>query len=63
VILIIVLFNLSQSFGHGGGFTVGLIFLPWIFLAILAWGSSQYVGPAAGGGSMAATPPPPPPPA
>src|SRR5262245_2950288 len=26
IILIIVWFDLSKSFGHGGGFTVGLIF-------------------------------------
>jgi hypothetical protein len=63
IILIIVWYDLAKSFGHGGGYTVGLIFLPWIFLAILAWGSSQYMGPAAGGGSMVAAPPPPPPPA
>ena len=61
IVSIIVLYDLSKSFGHGGGYTVGLIFLPWIFLAILGWGSSQYRGPAAGGGATA--PPPPPPPA
>lgn len=63
IVWIVVMFDLSKSFGHGAGFTIGLIFLLWIFLAILAWGSSQYVGPAASGGSMAAPPPPPPPPA
>jgi len=63
VIIIIVYNDLSKSFGHGVGFTLGLIFLSWIFLAILAWGSSQYGGPAAaagGTGAMAAPPPPPP---
>ena len=54
VIVIIVLHHLSMSFGHGGWFTVGLVFLSWIFMMILAFGSSRYVG--AGG-----TPPPPPP--
>lgn len=62
VIIIIVYNDLSKSFGHGVGFTLGLIFLSWIFLAILAWGSSQYRGPAAGldGAAIAAPPPPPP---
>ena len=47
IILIIVMNDLSKSFGHGIGFTLGLIFLPPIFLLILAFGSSQYRGPAA----------------
>jgi hypothetical protein len=60
VIFIIVLNDLSKSFGHGVGFTLGLIFLSLIFLYILAFGSSTYHGPA--GGTVAlATPPPPPP--
>ena len=36
--------NLSKVFGHGGGCTAGLILLPLIFLLILAFGSSQYLG-------------------
>jgi hypothetical protein len=64
VILIIVFNDLSKSFGHGVGFTIGLIFLSWIFMLILGFGSSQYRGPAAGvGASPPATAPPPPPPA
>jgi hypothetical protein len=65
VILIIVAIDLSKSFGHGGGFAVGLILLSVIFYPILAFGSSRYVGPAAASGGMAAStlPPPPPPPA
>ncbi|MDE3228927.1 MAG: hypothetical protein KGO05_03520, partial [Chloroflexota bacterium] len=48
VIFAIMLTNdLSKSFGHGLGFTLGMIFLPFIFFPILAFGSSQYVGPAA----------------
>jgi hypothetical protein len=47
VLLIIVLVDLAKSFGKGGGFAVGLLFLPFIFLPILAWGSAQYVGPSA----------------
>jgi hypothetical protein len=60
IIIIIIVFNdLSKSFGHGVGFTVGLIFLSWIFMLILGFGSSQYRGPAAGVASGAPPPPPP----
>lgn len=34
--------GLSRSFGHGAGFTLGLLFLPYIFYPILAFGSSTY---------------------
>lgn len=59
VILIIMLHGLSVSFGHGAGFTLGLIFLGWIFAMIIAFGSSTYRGPAAGQPAAAAPPPPP----
>jgi hypothetical protein len=45
VIWIIVAIDLSKSFGHGGGFAVGLIFLPFIFGLVLGFGSDRYVGP------------------
>lgn len=63
VIYIIVMNDLSKSFGHGAGFTVGLVLLNWIFLMILAFGSSTYRGPAAlaGGGAAGGAPPPAPP--
>jgi len=45
LVLTIVLWNkLSQAFGHGAGFTVGLLFLNPIFMMILGFGSSEYVG-------------------
>jgi hypothetical protein len=47
IFAIIVMYDLSRSFGHGGGFTVGLVLLGWIFLMILWLGSSEYRGPAA----------------
>jgi hypothetical protein len=47
IIGIILLNDLSSSFGHGVGFTLGLIFLAPIFFLILAFGSSQYRGPSA----------------
>jgi len=46
VVYIIVLNDLSKSFGHGGGFTVGLVLLSIIFWFILWLGQSRYLGPA-----------------
>lgn len=37
---------LSKSFGHGVGFTIGLLFLSFVFLPILGLGESKYLGPA-----------------
>jgi len=37
---------LSKSFGKNEAFTVGLIFLPFIFYPILGFGSAKYQGPA-----------------
>ncbi len=45
VISIIVLNDVSKSFGHGGGFTTGLVLLPIIFWFILWLGKSTYLGP------------------
>ena len=36
---------LSKSFGQGVGFTIGLIFLSFIFLPILGFGDYRYLGP------------------
>ena len=36
--------KMSVSFGHGIGFTLGLIFLQPIFYLILAFGKSEYIG-------------------
>jgi len=47
VIGIIVLNDISKSFGHGGAFTVGLVLLGPIFWYILWLGPSTYRGPAA----------------
>jgi len=48
VIAILVLHGLSTSFGHGAGFTVGLIFLGIIFLYILGYDSKPYIGSTGG---------------
>jgi hypothetical protein len=66
VILVIVANDLSKSFGHGVGFTLGLVFLSIIFYAILGFGDSRYLGPAGAPGGFRAAPvapgtlPPPP---
>ena len=51
---IIATIAFAQSFGKGAGFAVGLIFLPIIFIPILAFGEAQYAG--AGASAPAATP-------
>ena len=43
VIMLIVMNDLSKAFGHGVGFTLGLIFFSFIFMFILAFDSSKYV--------------------
>ena len=48
VIWIILLIEIAARFGKGGGFAVGLIFLPFIFFPMLGFGSATYQGaPAA----------------
>lgn len=48
VVGIMMWHGVSTSFGKGVGFTLGLLFLGFIFIPILAWGDSQYLGPTAG---------------
>ena len=43
LIYIISMDKLSKSFGKNTGFSIGLIFLPVIYLSILAFGSSKYI--------------------
>jgi hypothetical protein len=45
IIAFIVMIDFAESFGKGFGFALGLIFLPFIFFPILAWGDAQYQGP------------------
>ena len=42
--IIVVAHGISVKFGKGVGFTLGLLFLPFIFYPILGFGSSQYQG-------------------
>lgn len=44
VILIMHSSKLSNAFGHGTGFTLGLIFFEPVFKLILGFGSSGYIG-------------------
>lgn len=46
IIDIVVVYNLAKVFGKGGGFAAGLIFLPFIFYPILAFGKSTYLPPS-----------------
>ena len=47
VLVITVLLNIrmAKAFGRGTGFAIGLLFLTPIFMMILGFGSSQYLGP------------------
>ena len=42
ILLIQVLHRLSRSFGHGAGFTFGLVVIEPIMMMILGFGSRQY---------------------
>lgn len=45
VMAIIMYVKLAKAFGKGGGYAVGLIFLPFIFLPMLGFGDADYSGP------------------
>jgi hypothetical protein len=47
VIAIIVYVELAKSFGKSAGFGIGMIFLSFIFLPLLAFGEDQYLDAAA----------------
>lgn len=42
---IMLMIRLARSFGQSSGFVVGLVLLTVIFMAILAFGDAQYLGP------------------
>ena len=54
IIAIFVVIDWAKSYGKGGGFAVGLFFLGFIFVPILAWGPATYLGPAGKGGASGA---------
>ena len=45
VIAILVYAGVAANYGKGAGFTVGLIFLPYIFIPILGYGGAVYQAP------------------
>jgi hypothetical protein len=45
IVLIIVYLDLAKAFGKGVGFGIGLVFLPFIFMPLLAFGDARYTGP------------------
>lgn len=55
VVQIIIMHDMAKVFGKGVGFILGLIFLPFIFYPILAFGDAKYTAPA---GSPVAPPSP-----
>ena len=48
VIAIIVALDIARLFGKSGAFAIGLIFLSFIFIPILGFGSAQYQGGSIG---------------
>ncbi len=44
IILILTTVGVANSFGKGGGYAAGMIFLPFIFYPMLAFGDAQYQG-------------------
>lgn len=45
VIGIMACFKMSRAYGHGVGYGFGLLFLNTIFILILGFGKSRYIGP------------------
>lgn len=43
IMAVVILHNLSKVFGQGIGFTLGLIFMPFVFLPLLAFGDYRYI--------------------
>lgn len=42
IIYYLVTISVSRNFNHGFGYAIGLIFFPYIFLMILAFGNSRF---------------------
>ncbi len=43
IVYIMMTHRFSKSFGHGAGWTVGLILIPLIMYLVLAFGKSEYI--------------------
>lgn len=46
VVLIVIMYHISQRFGYGMGYALGMVFLPFIFYPIIGYGDSVYSTPA-----------------
>jgi hypothetical protein len=60
VFWIIWCLQIAPRFGQGTGFAVGIIFLPFIFVPIMAFDKSKYIAPGASSAPAAPAAPPPP---
>jgi cobalamin synthase len=47
VVVFMVMDRIAKSFGGGTGFTLGLMFLSWVFFLILGFGERRYQATAA----------------
>ena len=47
IVSLIVIVDLAKSFRQGIGYALGLMFLPFIFMPMLAFGDASYAGPSA----------------
>ena len=45
IVAIYLIYLLAKSFGKGALFALGMLFLPFIFFPILAFGDAKYLGP------------------
>lgn len=43
VLCIGLVYRISVNFGHGAGYTLGLILMPYLFVFLLGWGNDDYV--------------------
>ena len=43
---VVICLDVAESFGHGLPYTIGLVFLPFVFAVLLWLGRNDYTGPA-----------------
>lgn len=44
IMVAVICYNISLAYGHGFGYFIGLYFLPFLFVLIIGFGGSKYVG-------------------
>lgn len=44
VIAILVYIEFAKAYGQGAGFAIGMVFLPFVFIPLLGFGSARYQG-------------------